>query len=69
LDTTHFFKVYSELQGLGNCTLGMIHSGTINDYITKFNPNKDYHELDRKTVEQWVLLGDPSLIIGGNPNI
>jgi hypothetical protein len=67
--TTHFFQVYSELQSLDNCTLGMVHAETINDYVTNFNPNKDYHELDRKTVEQWVLLGDPTLKIGGYPDI
>ena len=44
----------------------MIHSNTISDYVTFFNPNRD--EIDRKTVEQWVLLGDPSLKIGGYPS-
>jgi hypothetical protein len=64
--TTHFFEVYSESENKENCSLGMIHSETIKDYITLFHPNED--EIDRKTVEQWVLLGDPSLRIGGYPS-
>jgi len=43
--------------------LGETHSNTIIDYINTFNVNND--RIDRKTVEQWVLLGDPSLKIGG----
>jgi hypothetical protein len=61
--TSHFFYYYAQLHNLENCTLGMVHSSTLNGYIDTFNPNND--ELDRKTVEQWVLLGDPSLKIGG----
>jgi hypothetical protein len=61
--TTHFFQVYSEIYDLKDCSLGMVHSTTIKDYIDLFDPNND--EIDRKTVEQWVLLGDPSLKIGG----
>jgi hypothetical protein len=61
--TTHFFEIYSESEDIENCSLGTVHVKTINDYIKFFHPNKD--EIDRKTVEQWVLLGDPSLRIGG----
>jgi len=61
--TTHFFEVYSECVDLEDCSLGMVHSQTISDYVKFFHPNQD--EIDRKTVEQWVLLGDPSLKIGG----
>ena len=43
----------------------MIHGEAINYYIEKFSPNND--EIDRKTIEQWALLGDPSLRIGGYP--
>lgn len=64
--TTHFFEAYSNLYEDEDCTLGMVHSKTITDYIDTFSPNDD--ELDRKTVEQWVLLGDPSLKIGGYPS-
>jgi len=63
--TSHFFQVYSELSQQDVHNLGMIHAQTLNDYIDQFQPNTD--ELDRKTVEQWVLLGDPSLRIGGYP--
>jgi hypothetical protein len=61
--STHFFDSYAKLQGNDNCTLGMVHSATLTAYIDTFSPNND--ELDRKTVEQWVLLGDPTLKIGG----
>ncbi len=60
---TQFFQVYAELSQQGHDYLGMIHGETINDYIEEFRPNND--PIDRKTIEQWVLLGDPSLKIGG----
>ena len=63
--TSHFFKVYSKLSEQGYHNLGMIHSQTINNYIDFFSPNNDL--LDRKTIEEWCLLGDPSLRIGGYP--
>jgi len=49
----------------GKTILGEAHSQAIIDYINNddFEVNKD--RTDRKTVEQWVLLGDPSLKIGG----
>lgn len=65
--TSHFFQVYSTLSSLDNCTLGMVHSQTINEYVINFEPNDEYNYLDRKTVEEWALLGDPSLKIGGYP--
>jgi hypothetical protein len=66
--TSHFFEVYntSVLTDPENCTLGLVHSQTISLYVQLFNPNND--EIDRKTIEQWVLLGDPSLKIGGYPS-
>ena len=64
--TTHFFEIYSESEDLNNVSLGEVHIKTLNDYIKFFHPNED--EIDRKTVEQWVLLGDPSLRIGGYPS-
>jgi hypothetical protein len=63
--TTHFFKYYSILSQQGINKLGAIQIETLNDYISYFTANDDL--LDRKTVEQWVLLGDPSLQIGGYP--
>ncbi|NIP31095.1 MAG: peptidase C25 [Candidatus Dadabacteria bacterium] len=63
--STHFFYYYSQLYDFDNCTLGMVHTATLNGYINTFTPNDDL--LDRKTVEQWALLGDPTLKIGGYP--
>ena len=67
---SHFFKVYAEQSVIGNHNLGMIHSQTIIDYINWFTSGSsddtwDYQ--DGKTVEGWVLIGDPSLRIGGYP--
>jgi hypothetical protein len=45
--------------------LGEAHSQAITDYVNTFDVDRD--RIDRKTVEQWVLLGDPSLKIGGYP--
>jgi len=44
--------------------LGETHDQAIIDYINIIgNVNSD--QIDRKTIEEWVLLGDPSLRIGG----
>ncbi len=56
---THFFKNY----GVHNITiLGQVHAQTVKDYINTHPPMN--FELDCKTVEEFVLLGDPSLILG-----
>lgn len=66
---TRFFKHYAELsQESDNVFLGQVHSDTITDYITHFADDMNRDRVDRKTVEQWALLGDPSLNIGGYPN-
>ena len=65
--TSHFFKVYHDLVLEGNNTLGQIHTKTVSDFINEFEVGKD--QIDTKTVQQWVLLGDPSLKIGGYPPI
>jgi len=53
---TNFFKNY----GVNNIQIiGQTHGQTVIDYINTYPP-MDY-ELDCKTVEEWVLLGDPSL--------
>jgi len=57
---SHFFQVYGEQ---GKEILGDTWGKTITDYISTFPCNKD--QIDRKTVEEWVLLGDPTLKIGG----
>lgn len=66
---THFFKKYTELYQRDDCTLGMVHSETIRDFVDVFNPNYEDNVKDRKTAEQWTLLGDPSLKIGGYESI
>ena len=43
--------------------LGQAHSKTISDFIDNFDVNDKYGQIERKTIEQWVLLGDPSLNI------
>ncbi len=55
-----FFYNYAEEK---KDILGETHCKTIIDYLIKFDVNND--RIDRKTVEQWILLGDPSLKIGG----
>ncbi|MCK5458350.1 MAG: peptidase C25, partial [Thermoplasmatales archaeon] len=57
---THFFKNY----GVNNITiLGQTHSQTLIDYINEHPPMDE--KLDYKTVQEFALLGDPSLQIGG----
>ncbi len=61
-----FFIVYS--QHKNNDILGQVHAQALTNYINEEAPaidgvNKD--GIDRKTIEEWVLLGDPSLKIGG----
>ena len=57
---SHFFQVYGEQ---GKEILGETWGQTVTDYVNTFPCNKD--QIDRKTVEEWVLLGDPTLKIGG----
>jgi len=46
--------------------LGKVHDQAIVDYINIIGEvNSD--SSDRKTVEEWILIGDPSLQLGGNP--
>jgi len=57
-----FFEAYAQ----DNITmLGHTWGTAITDYIHTFDCYRD--KGDRKTVEEWVLLGDPSLMIGGYP--
>ncbi|KAA0010528.1 MAG: peptidase C25 [Thermoplasmata archaeon] len=55
-----FFRVYGQE---GKDMLGEVHSTAISNYVTTFPVMKD--NIDCKTVQEWVLLGDPSLKIGG----
>ncbi len=43
--------------------IGMAHSSAITDYVNEFDINTDSE--DRQMIQQWALLGDPSLMIGG----
>ena len=54
-----FFRQYGEE---GHHILGETYSQTLTCYIGTFDMEEDDHV---KTVQQWVLLGDPSLMIGG----
>jgi hypothetical protein len=57
--STEFFRQYSEEN---HDILGKAYGQTIISYLTIFNMEEDDHA---KTVQQWVLLRDPSLKIGG----
>ena len=58
-----FFYDYSVL---GKDILGELYNQVIIDYVSNFDVHND--RSDCKTVQQWVLLGDPSLKIGGYAN-
>ena len=72
--TSEFFRQYGEH---GYNMLGINYVQTINSYIQHFKeftlpecwwyPDLGWDWIDEKTVQQWVLLGDPSLKIGGYP--
>ncbi|MCD6480661.1 MAG: peptidase C25 [Thermoplasmata archaeon] len=54
-----FFRSYAE----GKDVLGETHASDLTYYLNAFPPMSDL--IDTKIVEQWILLGDPSLKIGG----
>ena len=54
-----FFKIYSE----GKDILGEVFAYQIMSYMDKFQPMEN--KSDCKVIQEWVLLGDPSLKIGG----
>jgi len=54
-----FFKSYSD----GYENLGETHGNDLAYYMNEFPPMDN--NIDCKIVQQWVLLGDPSLMIGG----
>jgi hypothetical protein len=72
--TSEFFRQYGEK---GHDVLGTAYSQTLTSYISNFraftlpecnwSPDFGWDWIDEKTVQQWVLLGDPSLQIGGYP--
>ncbi len=69
---TEFFRLYGEEE---QHMLGMAYIGAISNYVTHHKTfeleywRHDYgwDGIDEKTVEQWQLLGDPSLRMGGYP--
>ena len=60
---SEFFRVYAQE---GKDILGEAYGTTLTNYIAKFPPMED--KIDAKTVQEWVLMGDPSLKIGGYPS-
>ena len=60
--TTEFFVQYGTD---GHKVLGEAYAGTLTEYISHFKGSGEWDSAHQKTVEQWVLLGDPSLMIGG----
>lgn len=59
--TTEFFVQYGTD---GHHILGQAYAGTLTEYISHFKA-EGWDDAHQKTVEQWVLLGDPSLLLGG----
>jgi hypothetical protein len=60
---TQFFKNY----GVNKMTiLGQAHTQALIDYLNAYPPMME--KLDCKTVQEFVLLGDPTLMIGGYPS-
>jgi len=72
--TSEFFRQYGNKD---HDVLGTAYSQTLTSYISNFrdftlpectwSPDFGWDWVDEKTVQQWVLLGDPSLQIGGYP--
>jgi hypothetical protein len=62
--TIEFFRQYGEED---QDILGEAYAETLNSYIDTFDM-MDLESGHSKTVQQWVLLGDPSLKIGGYDN-
>jgi len=76
--TSEFFKQYGQHYGQeGYQTLGQVYLQTQTSYINTFKdftlpecwwyPDLGWDAIDAQSVEQWPLLGDPSLQIGGYP--
>ena len=60
---THFYEYYRDTQT--NYNLGKIWERTIREYLNRFKTS----DADYKTVEEWILFGDPSLTVGGYQNL
>ena len=59
--TTEFFVQYGTD---GHHVLGDAYAATLTEYTSHFKA-EGWDSAHQKTVEQWVLLGDPSLMLGG----
>ena len=57
-----FFKAYHD----GKENLGETHATDLIYYMNEHPPMDD--QIDCKIVQEWALLGDPSLMIGGYPS-
>ena len=63
LDGWLFPKFFYHYGQEGKHNIGMAQGLAITDYVLEFDINKDGE--DRQMVQQWALLGDPSLLPGG----
>ena len=60
---TEFFRLYGQEH---MTTLGQIHAQSIGNYVQFFNMDDSEDGIGHvKSVQEWTLLGDPSLHIGG----
>jgi hypothetical protein len=60
---TEFFRLYGQEH---MTTLGQIHAQSIGNYVQHFNMDDSEDGIGHvKSVQEWTLLGDPSLHIGG----
>lgn len=62
--TIEFFRQYGQY---GHEVLGQAYAQTLTAYLNSFDMT-DLAAGHPKTVQQWVLLGDPTLMIGGYPS-
>ena len=64
LDGWLYPRFFYNYRQLGKEHVGEAHSAAISDYVNEFDINGGDNR-DRQMVQQWALLGDPSLMIGG----
>ena len=63
LDGWLYPRFFYNYRQLGRQHVGEAHSAAIADYVNEFDINMDGE--DRQMIQQWALLGDPSLMLGG----
>jgi len=69
----HFFEEYANYNSEEPIFLGQICKEILTSYIENFpinweTPSGGAQSINAKTVQEWTLLGDPSLAIGGYPD-